>query len=137
MTSIIQPYIHRFNVTIIKRWSLLTYVPQAPYAPSCLRALLTRLIYEPCAPFSRALLVICALLNLFRMDLQSRRNFPFSKDYQRHYKPCCFYADQKTAVILFKQGNLLSILKREINSMFLCFSFHFFSHEVIVINFLA
>ena len=30
--------------------------------------------------------------------------FQFPKDYLRYYKPCCFYADGKTAMKLFEVG---------------------------------
>ena len=88
------------------------------FAHSCLTCVCALRAFVPYVPYLRFLRVfftpltdlVCASLNLFRMFLQSSSNVPFSKDYERHCKPCCFYAGQKTAVILFKQGNL-SIFK--------------------------
>ena len=44
----------------------------------------------------------------------------FQEELLKVLKLCCFYVGQNTAMKRFKRGNFLSILKREISSLFLC-----------------
>ena len=136
-------------------WSLLKYVPHAPYMPfapswlTCLRAFVsyqplcftclhtfralpTCLIYVPFAPFSRALHALFVRVKIFLGCIYSTAetfHFPWTI---KGTKPCCFYVVKKQTWS-FLCGKIFYVyLRREFNSMFLCFSFHLFKYEVII-----
>ena len=85
------------------------------------------------APFPRAL---CALIVRFEIFLgwgcSPAKIFQLTKNIKGTTNCAAFFMGQKTAIKLFKGKNFLKIFKkREINSMFFCFSFHLFNDEVI------
>ena len=126
--------------------SCLTYLRAlrafVPYVPSCLtrlrtlRVLLTRLIYAPYASFSRFLHALFMRLKMFLGWIcTSAETFHFPRIINGTTNRAVFMWVKKQ-LWNFLSGELFkAYLKREISSVFLCFSFHLFKHEVI--NFLV
>ena len=85
------------------------------FAPLCLT----------CITYLRALCVFVSLRLVCLIYASYQRGLPILLVYTtKHYEPYCFYACQKIAVALFKQGNLLSIFKTwtQFNSFVFFFS---------------
>ena len=99
------------------------FVPYALYVPSCLSCL--HVLRVLCA----VLRVLFAHLEIFCNGFLVQQKLSIFQGLLK--KSCCFYVDQKKVVKPFKQTNLLSTEKREINSIFLWFSFQLFSNQVI------
>ena len=126
---------------------MLNYAPQAPscltclsaFMPSCLcalRALLTGLIYAPCTLFSRTLQGLFVCHNIFLKWICSpAETFLFPRTIKNTTNCAVFICIKKPPWNLLRREIFKAYLKSEINSMFLCFCFHLFKHEVI--NFLV